>query len=103
MPAVDAALDRYGNRARFDRTLNVASWLLASSFFLSAVLNFVLAKLIVKSPAGSVAFNEELGRMTALSYPVIALPSMIVMMGALSLLTLAVGVTLYQRLVLRRA
>ena len=61
----------------------MASWLLAGSFFLSAVLNFVLARIIVRSPAGTVAFNEELGRMTALSYPVIALPSMAVMMIAL--------------------
>jgi hypothetical protein len=83
VPAVDAALERYGNRQQFDRTLNVASWLLAGSFFLSAVLNFVLARIIVRSPAGTVAFNEELGRMTALSYPVIALPSMAVMMIAL--------------------
>lgn len=81
--AVDTALERYGNRADFERVLGVASWLLASSFFLSSVLNFALARLIVKSPAGSVAFNEELGRMTALSYPVIVLPSMAVMMIAL--------------------
>lgn len=81
--AVDAALDRYGNHADFERVLGVASWLLAGSFFLSSVLNFTLARLIVKSPAGSVAFNEELGRMTALSYPVIVLPSMAVMMIAL--------------------
>ncbi|MGB5210484.1 MAG: VC0807 family protein [Gammaproteobacteria bacterium] len=81
--AVDAALDQHGNHDSFERSLNKASWLLASSFFLSAILNFVLARMIVRSPAGSVAFNEELGRMTALSYPVIALPSMAVMMIAL--------------------
>ena len=83
VPAVEAALDRYGSRLRFERALGVASWLLAGSFFLSSVLNFVLAKLIVKSPSGTTAFNEELGRMTALSYPVIALPSMAVMVFAL--------------------
>ena len=83
VPTVEAALDRHGNRTLFDRRLDTASWLLAGSFFLSSVLNFVLARLIVKSPAGTVAFNEELGRMTALSYPVIALPSMAVMFVAL--------------------
>ena len=80
---VDAALERRGNRPAFDRTLVVASWMLAASFFLSSVLNFVLAKLIVKSQPGTTAFNEELGRMTALSYPVIVLPSMIIMIGTL--------------------
>lgn len=83
VPAVEAALDRYGSRADFDRVLGVASWLLAGSFFLSSGLNFMLAKLIVRSPSGTTAFNEELGRMTALSYPVIVLPSMAVMMIAL--------------------
>lgn len=80
---VDAALERRGNRTAFDRTLVNASWMLAASFFLSAGLNFVLAKLIVKSQPGTTAFNEELGRMTALSYPVIVVPSMIIMVAAL--------------------
>jgi len=83
VPTVEAALEHHGNRTDFGRRLERASWLVACSFFLSAVLNFVLARIIVTSPAGTVAFNEELGRMTALSYPVIALPSMAVMFVAL--------------------
>jgi hypothetical protein len=79
---VDEALQRHGNREAFDRTLVNASWMMAASFFVSAVLNFVLAKIIVKSPPGTTAFNEELGRMTALSYPVIVVPSMIIMIAA---------------------
>lgn len=80
---VDAALDRRGNRRAFDQTLVNASLMLAASFLVSSVLNFVLAKLIVKSQPGTTAFNEELGRMTALSYPVIVVPSMIIMIAAL--------------------
>lgn len=80
---VDAALERHGNRTAFERTLVNASWMLAASFFLSAGLNFILAKVIVKSQPGTTAFNEELGRMTALSYPVIVVPSMIIMVAAL--------------------
>jgi MFS family permease len=80
---VDEALARHGNREAFEQTLVNASWMLAASFFVSSVLNFVLAKMIVKSQPGTVAFNEELGRMTALSYPVIVVPSMIIMMAAL--------------------
>lgn len=79
---VDAALERRGKREAFDKTLVNASWMLATSFFVSAVLNFVLAKVIVKSHPGTTAFNEELGRMTALSYPVIVVPSMIIMIAA---------------------
>jgi hypothetical protein len=80
---VDLALAERGNHAAFDRTLVHASWMLAASFFLSSVLNFVLAKVIVRSPPGTTAFNEELGRMTALSYPVIVIPSMAIMIAAL--------------------
>lgn len=35
------------------------------------------------SPPGTTAYNEELGKMTALSYPVIAVPSMILLFGAI--------------------
>ena len=80
---VEAALDAHGSRSEFERSLVTASWLLAASFFLSSILNFVLAKIVVRSPAGTTAFNEELGRMTALSYPVIVIPSMAMMMIAL--------------------
>ena len=80
---VDEALERRGNRQAFDRTLVHASWMLAASFFVSSVLNFVLAKWIVKSQPGTTAFNEELGRMTALSYPVIVIPSMLIMIATL--------------------
>jgi hypothetical protein len=80
---VDRALDEHGNRSAFERVLGAVSWLLAGSFFVSAVLNFVLAKVIVKSPPGTAEFNAELGRMTALSYPVIVVPSMAIMAAAL--------------------
>lgn len=83
IPTVEAALDHHGTRLEFDKSLVTASWLLAASFFLSSVLNFVLAKIVVRSAPGTVAFNEELGRMTALSYPVIVIPSMAVMIVAL--------------------
>ena len=39
--------------------------------------------MIVTSPAGTEAFNEQLGQLTLVSYPAIALPSMIIMMGTL--------------------
>ena len=46
-------------------------------------MNYFLATWIVVSPVGSDAFNEELGRLTLMSYPVIALPSMLMMMFVL--------------------
>lgn len=72
-----------GQEQRFEARLQRATWLLGGTFFFSAVMNYALAKWIVTSPAGSAAFNEELGRLTLLSYPMIAIPSMVMMMGIL--------------------
>ncbi len=77
------ALKNYGTEAAFEKALVKASMLLALSFFLSSVLNYALAKFLLVSPPGTVAFNEELGKMTALSFPVIAVPAMLIMMAAL--------------------
>lgn len=76
-------LHERGVHAQFDRRLAQATQLLAATFFFSAVMNYLLATWIVTSPAGSTAFNEELGRLTLLSYPVIAIPSMLMMLGIL--------------------
>ncbi len=80
---VDSALQHYGTHKQFERTLNNASLMIAASFFLSSALNYILAKIILVSQPGTAEFNAELGKMTALSYPVIALPMMIIMMGTL--------------------
>ncbi len=80
---VHQALEETNNVAAFENTLRYASCMLAASFFLSAILNYVLAKLVLVSPPGSAEYNAELGRMTALSFPVITIPSVLVMMAAL--------------------
>lgn len=67
----------------FRRHVSVGSVLIALSFLVSSILNFALAKWIVVSEAGTPAFNEELGRMTALSFPVIALPSSVLSLVAI--------------------
>ncbi|MFY0640165.1 MAG: MFS transporter [Bermanella sp.] len=77
------ALEQHKTEHAFEQSLKVASWLVAGSFFLSSFLNYALAKWIIVSPAGTAAFNEELGKMTALSFPVISIPATIVMMAAL--------------------
>ncbi len=80
---IAAGLAFKGTETEFERTLTTASWMIAGSFFVSSVLNYVLAKVILQSPPGTVAFNEELAKMTALSYPVIVIPSMIIFAAAL--------------------
>ncbi|MEC6823684.1 VC0807 family protein [Photobacterium piscicola] len=74
-------LMEYDQQQAFDRCLVQSNYLFASTFVFSSVMNYILATVIVTSPAGTEAFNEELGRMTLLSYPVIAIPSMLMMIG----------------------
>ena len=80
---VKQALRSYNNEPLFEKKLRNASMMVAGSFFLSSVLNYVLAKVVLVSEPGTVAFTEELGKMTALSFPVIAIPSTLVLMATL--------------------
>ena len=80
---IQDSLIQRGNQAAFEKRLKIATWMLGGSFFFSAAMNYFLAIWIVTSPAGTPAFNEELGRLTLLSYPMIALPSMLIMMAVL--------------------
>jgi intracellular septation protein A len=74
-------LEDRGNTAAFEARLLNVTYLLSVTFLFSATMNYILAKWIVTSAAGSAAFNEELGQMTLLSYPIIAIPSMLMMMA----------------------
>ena len=80
---IAAALKAHNKTEAFEKTLRIGSYLLAASFFLSSTLNYILAKMIVMSPAGTEAFNIEVGKMNAISFPVIAVPSMIIMVLSL--------------------
>jgi len=80
---VQQELEARGTAGEFERRLQMATQLLAGTFFFSAGMNYALATWIVTSPAGTAAFNEELGRLTLMSYPMIAIPSMLMMMAVL--------------------
>jgi hypothetical protein len=80
---IQQGLERTGGSALFESRLLMATYLLSATFFFSSLMNYILASLIVTSPTGSAAFNEELGRLTLLSYPVIAVPSTLMMMAIL--------------------
>jgi hypothetical protein len=72
-------LNESNNGKAFESRLQNATYLLSGTFLFSSLMNYILAKSIVTSPAGSASFNEELGQMTLLSYPVIAIPSTLMM------------------------
>lgn len=75
------ALAQKGKTEKFKQQINFANLILALTFIFSAVMNYLLAKWIVTSAPGTVEFNEQLGEMTFLSYPVIAIPSTLMMFG----------------------
>ncbi len=77
---VDAALAAHNAQAGFARLIRHATGLLSLAFFASAILNYSLARYLLRSPPGTVDFNHELAKMHLLSWPVIVLPSMAMMM-----------------------
>ena len=72
-----------GTTQAFEASLRTATWMLSGTFFFSSAMNYFLATWVVTSPAGSPAFNEELGRLALLSYPMIAIPSLLMMLAVL--------------------
>jgi len=75
------ALSNKDKTEEFKIKIQWSNHLLSATFVFSATMNYLLAKWIVVSPAGTAEFNEQLGEMTILSYPVIAIPSMLMMFG----------------------
>ncbi|MCY4381226.1 MAG: MFS transporter [Proteobacteria bacterium] len=75
----------------FAKLVSQVSYVLASSFFVSSVLNFILAYMILQSPVGTSEFNQELAYMQLLSYPVIVLPSLLI--ATISIFWLIRGIT----------
>jgi hypothetical protein len=76
---IEDRLTSNGLKFQLVKKLNKANLFLSFSFFFSAVLNYFLAKFIVQSMPGTIQFNEEIGQMAMLSFPVIALPSVVIM------------------------
>ncbi len=85
------ALNRRESVEAYERRVTAATYMIAFGLLVSTVLNYVLARVVVVSEPGTTAFNEELGRMTALSFPVITIPSISIL--AFALYYLASGIT----------
>ncbi|MBO4370168.1 MAG: hypothetical protein J5808_02260 [Paludibacteraceae bacterium] len=83
LPFIEQRLDERGTRDSLEKAMRTATWLVALSFLVSSILNYVVAKIVVTATPGTELFNEQLGKLTAISYPVIALPSTLVMLVAL--------------------
>lgn len=72
--AIDAAFAKNGHPGLFEKKLRSFSRFLGLSFFVSAALNYALVVAVLEGEPGSAQWNESLGRMTALSFPMITVP-----------------------------
>jgi len=77
---VDQRLGELGTKDSFDKLLVKCTWLIGLSFAVSAVLNFILSRMIVVTEPSidKIAFNDEVGQMMGWSLPVISIPCMVV-------------------------
>lgn len=70
---VESHLDTPEKRSAFDRLLVLCTWIIAASFLVSAVLNYVLTRIIVTTDPhiDQAAFNAEVGTQYWVSFVVI--------------------------------
>jgi len=80
---VEAALAARGAQPDFARLMRSSSLLIAAAMLVSGALNFGFARLIIRSPAGTEAFNAELAKMHWVSLIGLSIPTMAMMMYAL--------------------
>ena len=73
---LQGALREKGNEERFEQRLVGLTWGFSSAMFLSSVLSYILAKIVLKSDPGTEAYTAELGKMTGLSNTVVLVPVM---------------------------
>ncbi|MCQ2959151.1 MAG: hypothetical protein MJ198_03065 [Bacteroidales bacterium] len=76
---VYSVLDERNKREEFNEMFKKSSYWVVVSFLLSSVLNFTLARIILQSEPGTEAYTAEIGKLTGLSFPVIAVPCTIIL------------------------
>jgi hypothetical protein len=79
---IDHILKEQNKEKALNKIFIYATFMVAGSFLVSAILNFTLAKILIKSETGTEAFNNEVAHLTAISFPAIALPCSFIMLLA---------------------
>lgn len=75
---IEKAVAEHNAQSAFEKVMKRGTLVLSLSFFLSAALNYMLARWLIHSPSGSEAFNVEIGKLHMISYPAVALPATII-------------------------
>jgi intracellular septation protein A len=78
MPRIQSALDRNQAQAHWNKLLQRCTYLIGSSFFISAFLHFYITRSLLKNETGTAAFVEQLGRVHLWSGLIIAVPCLII-------------------------
>lgn len=79
MNRVNSALRENNNELEYKAIFKKSSYWVVASFILSSILNFVLARIILQSQPGTEEYTAEIGKLTGLSFPVIAIPCTIIL------------------------
>ena len=66
------------NKTRYDEIVKMAGHHLIAGFFISSIIQFILASLIVVSNPGEPSFNQEVSTMTWVSYIAVLVPTMLI-------------------------
>jgi hypothetical protein len=80
---VAAALAERGQTATLDALLRRVSWILAVTFLISGVVNFVMARWLVTAVSGTPEFNDQVGKLHLIEWPIITIPFLGVMIWCL--------------------
>lgn len=67
----------------FYRQMVRSSYLLWGAYLVNAALNFILSRTVVSAPAGTIEFTQQVGELTALSFPVVTFPTVVMVIGVL--------------------
>lgn len=79
MKRVYQVLDERNKREEFETMFRKSSYWVVISFLLSSILNFTLARIILQSQPGTEEYTAEIGKLTGLSFPIIAVPCTIIL------------------------
>lgn len=82
---VEAALDTPEKQTAFNALMRRCTWIFASSFLVSASLNFFITRIIVTTDPNvdAAAFNEEIGKQTGITWIVITVATLPLMAVAM--------------------
>jgi len=80
---VYTVLDERNSRQQFEAMFRKSSYWVVFSFLLSSVLNFTLARIILQSQPGTEEYTAEIGKLTGLSFPIIAVPCTIILVAVM--------------------